>query len=63
MVYVGDDDDDKVLTGDVIAEDARRDDVATGAEQPFQVGLEDIIILMIENTREKIRKICILQNT
>ena len=39
MVYVGDDDGDKVLTGDVIAEDARRDDVATGAEQPFKVRL------------------------
>ena len=49
MVHVGDDGDDKVLTGDVIAEDARRDDVATGAEQSFQVRLVDIIIIMIED--------------
>ena len=43
---VGDDvddyDDNKVLTSDIIAEDARRDDVATGAEQPFQVRLVEL---------------------
>ena len=47
MVYVGDDDDDKVLTGDVVAEDARRDDVATGAEQPFQVRLMNIMRIVL----------------
>ena len=35
----GGDDGDEVLTSDVIAEDARRDDVSTRAEQPFQVRL------------------------
>lgn len=35
--------DGEVLTSDVIAEDPRRDDVATGAEQPFQVRLVDIM--------------------
>ena len=32
-----------MLTSDVITEDARRDDVATGAEQPLQVRLEKIV--------------------
>ena len=39
--------DEEVLTGDVIAEDPRRDDVATGAEQPFQVRLVDIMRIVL----------------
>ena len=35
-----------MLTSDVITEDARRDDVATGAEQPLQVRLEKIVKLV-----------------
>ena len=34
-----DGDDANVLTGDVITENARSNDVATRAEEPFQVGL------------------------
>ena len=34
-----DGDDVNVLTGDVITENARSNDVATRAEEPFQVGL------------------------
>ena len=41
--WQGADDDDgddvNVLTGDVITENARSNDVATRAEEPFQVGL------------------------
>ena len=39
--------DGEVLTSDVIAEDPRRDDVATGAEQPFQVRLVDIMRIVL----------------
>ena len=39
--------DGEVLTSDVIAEDPRRDDVATGAEQPFQVRLLDIMRIVL----------------
>ena len=39
--------DGEVLTSDVIAEDPRRDDVATGAEQPFQVRLVDIMRILL----------------
>ena len=39
--------DGEVLTSDVIAEDPRRDDVATGAEQPFQVRLVDIMMIVL----------------
>ena len=40
-------DNDGVLTSDVVAEDARRDDVATGAEQPFQVRLMNIMRIVL----------------
>ena len=36
-----------VLTSVGIAEDARRDDVAKGAEQLFQLGLEQIIFMIL----------------
>ena len=39
--------DGEVLTSDVIAEDPRCDDVATGAEQPFQVRLVDIMRILL----------------
>ena len=39
--------DGEVLTSDVIAEDPRRDDVAAGAEQPFQVRLVDIMRIVL----------------
>ena len=49
--------DGEVLTSDVIAEDPRRDDVATGAEEPFQVRLVNImriVLAIIQFIREAI---------
>ena len=41
---IGDgEEEEEELTGDVIAEDPRRDDVAAGAEQPLQIRLGNFI--------------------